>query len=178
MTVSWRSFPPEFPVKSADFSENLPLKISRNFDFFSAKYQKPCLKVNSWIMPDQKKELRSLRVYMYMFTGTMNPEVFTNKLGNSIINLFAQTLPRACFLVADMPTWLWDLSYNLEQTCTKVSLLQFTQTLLRACFILLLTYTKNCTKLITVYGLAKLITDFIQNSILIYFNLFPIMDPV
>ena len=31
-----------FPVKSADFSANLPLKIPRNFAFFSAKYQKPC----------------------------------------------------------------------------------------------------------------------------------------
>ena len=25
--VSWRSFPPKFPVTSADFSKNLPLKI-------------------------------------------------------------------------------------------------------------------------------------------------------
>jgi len=31
----------ENPAKSADFSANLPLKIPRNFDFFSAKYQKP-----------------------------------------------------------------------------------------------------------------------------------------
>ena len=31
-----------FPTKSADFSVNLPLKIRRNFAFFSAKYQKPC----------------------------------------------------------------------------------------------------------------------------------------
>ena len=30
-----------FPAKSADFSANLPLKIPRNFAFFSAKYQKP-----------------------------------------------------------------------------------------------------------------------------------------
>ena len=29
-------------MKSADFSANLPLKIPRNFAFFSAKYQKPC----------------------------------------------------------------------------------------------------------------------------------------
>ena len=28
-------------MKSADFSVNLPLKIPRNFAFFSAKYQKP-----------------------------------------------------------------------------------------------------------------------------------------
>ena len=27
LIVSWRSFPPKFPVKSADFSKNLPLKI-------------------------------------------------------------------------------------------------------------------------------------------------------
>ena len=50
----WRSFPPKFPVKSADFPKNLPAKILRkltfsrknlpksadcsaNFDFFSAK---------------------------------------------------------------------------------------------------------------------------------------------
>ena len=32
----------ENPAKSADFSTNLPLKIPRNFAFFSAKYQKPC----------------------------------------------------------------------------------------------------------------------------------------
>ena len=32
-----------FPRKSADFSANLPLKIPRNFAFFPAKYQKPCL---------------------------------------------------------------------------------------------------------------------------------------
>ena len=29
-------------AKSVDFSANLPLKIPRNFAFFSAKYQKPC----------------------------------------------------------------------------------------------------------------------------------------
>ena len=65
--VSWRSFPPKFPVRLADFSNNLPLKILRNLTFFrenpaksanfsanlplkipqnfvlfSAKYQKPC----------------------------------------------------------------------------------------------------------------------------------------
>ena len=53
LIVSWRSFLPKFPVKLADFSKNLPLKILqnlnfsakilRNFDFFSVKYQKPCL---------------------------------------------------------------------------------------------------------------------------------------
>ena len=43
LIVSWRSFPLKFPVKSADFSANLPLKIPRNFAFFSAKYQKPWL---------------------------------------------------------------------------------------------------------------------------------------
>ena len=32
-----------FPTKSADFSATLPLKIPRNFAFFSAKYQKPWL---------------------------------------------------------------------------------------------------------------------------------------
>ena len=32
--VSWRSSPPKFPVKSADFSKNLPLKILRNLTFF------------------------------------------------------------------------------------------------------------------------------------------------
>ena len=34
-------FSRENPAKSADFSANLPLKIPRNFAFFSAKYQKP-----------------------------------------------------------------------------------------------------------------------------------------
>ena len=36
LIVSWRSFPPQFPVKSADFSKNLPLKILRYLTF-SAK---------------------------------------------------------------------------------------------------------------------------------------------
>ena len=36
-------FPRENPAKSADFFANLPPKIPRNFAFFSAKYQKPCL---------------------------------------------------------------------------------------------------------------------------------------
>ena len=36
LIVSWRSFPLKFPVKSADFSMNLPLKIHRNLTF-SAK---------------------------------------------------------------------------------------------------------------------------------------------
>ena len=36
-------FSRENPAKSADFSTNLPLKIPRNFAFFSTKYQKPCL---------------------------------------------------------------------------------------------------------------------------------------
>ena len=36
LIASWRSFPgpPKFPVKSADFSKNLPLKIVRNLTFF------------------------------------------------------------------------------------------------------------------------------------------------
>ena len=33
LIVSWRSFAPKFPVKSADFSKNLPLKILRNLTF-------------------------------------------------------------------------------------------------------------------------------------------------
>ena len=34
LIVSWRTFPPKFPVKSADFSKNLPLKILRKLTFF------------------------------------------------------------------------------------------------------------------------------------------------
>ena len=34
LIVSWRSFPPKFPVTSADFSNNLPLKILQNLTFF------------------------------------------------------------------------------------------------------------------------------------------------
>ena len=34
LIVSWRSFPPKFPVKPAEFSKNLPLKILRNLTFF------------------------------------------------------------------------------------------------------------------------------------------------
>ena len=34
LIVSWRSFPPKFPVKSTDFSKKLPLKMLRNLNFF------------------------------------------------------------------------------------------------------------------------------------------------
>ena len=34
LIVSWQSFPLKFPVKSAAFSKNLPLKILRNLTFF------------------------------------------------------------------------------------------------------------------------------------------------
>ena len=40
-----------FPAKLADFSANLPLHILRNFAFFSAKYQKPCI-TNLYITKD------------------------------------------------------------------------------------------------------------------------------
>ena len=74
LIVSWRSFPPKFPVKSADFSKNLPMKIlrklsfstkipgnrpivpriltfsPRNLAFFSAKYQKSCIWHDSGIV--------------------------------------------------------------------------------------------------------------------------------
>ena len=33
LIVSWPIFPPKFPVKLADFSTNLPLKILRNLTF-------------------------------------------------------------------------------------------------------------------------------------------------
>ena len=36
LIVSWRSFPLKFPMKSADFFKNLPLKILRN-EFFLLK---------------------------------------------------------------------------------------------------------------------------------------------
>ena len=45
LSVFWL-FSPENPVKLADFSANLPLKIPRNFAFFSTKYQKPCPNVS------------------------------------------------------------------------------------------------------------------------------------
>ena len=34
LIVSWRSFSPKFPVKSADFSNNLPQKVLQNLTFF------------------------------------------------------------------------------------------------------------------------------------------------
>ena len=37
LIVSWQSFPPKFPVKAADFSKNLPLKILWNLIFFPLK---------------------------------------------------------------------------------------------------------------------------------------------
>ena len=42
-STNFAFFSHENPAKSADFPANLPLKIPRNFAFFSAKYQKPCL---------------------------------------------------------------------------------------------------------------------------------------
>ena len=38
-----------FPAKLADFSANFPLKIPRNFAFFSAKYQKPRSKYLNYV---------------------------------------------------------------------------------------------------------------------------------
>ena len=40
LIVSWRSFPLKFPVKTADFSKNLPPKILRNLTFFPLKSRK------------------------------------------------------------------------------------------------------------------------------------------
>ena len=37
LIVSWWSFPPKFPVKSANFSKNSPLKTPSKFDFFPLK---------------------------------------------------------------------------------------------------------------------------------------------
>ena len=37
LIVSWRSYPPKFPVKSANFSKNSPLKTPSKFDFFPLK---------------------------------------------------------------------------------------------------------------------------------------------
>ena len=44
-------FSRENPAKSAGFSANLPLKIPRNFAFFSAKYQKPCKACHIHVKP-------------------------------------------------------------------------------------------------------------------------------
>ena len=132
----------------------------RNIRNLPSAWNLNALKMNFWIMPDQKKKagvIKSLHPQVHWYTVhvqlvqyelgpffllSKKPGVFRNKLGNTIIILFGlNTLPRACFLVVDMPTWLWDLSYkSWTNLCMKVSLLQFTQTLLRACFILLLTY--------------------------------------
>ena len=67
----------ENPAKSADFSANLPLKIPRNFAFFSAKYQKPCTS-----LPRQRSygfvtrlRLRG-RLYMYQISLT-HPSLWT-----------------------------------------------------------------------------------------------------
>ena len=45
LSVFWL-FSRENAAKLADFSANLPLKIPRNFAFFSTKYQKPCPNVS------------------------------------------------------------------------------------------------------------------------------------
>ena len=56
LIVCWRSFPPKFPVKSADFPKNLPPKILRKLTFFrknpakwadfSAKFDFPPAKIS------------------------------------------------------------------------------------------------------------------------------------
>ena len=40
LIVSWRTFSPKFPVKSADFSKNFLLKILRKLTFFLLKSRK------------------------------------------------------------------------------------------------------------------------------------------
>ena len=63
-------FSRENPAKLADFSANFPLKIPRNFAFFSAKYQKPCY----WDL--KYYFLRSLKsaayvIFVISFMGTL-----------------------------------------------------------------------------------------------------------
>ena len=114
---------------------------------------------NAW--PKKIKELESLRAYIHLSTGGMDctckywynetgpffllskkPGVFRNKLGNSIIILFALNITQSLFPCG----WHANLTLGPKlqswtNLCMKViSLLQFPQTLLRACFILLLTY--------------------------------------
>lgn len=75
------------------------------------------------------------------FLLSKRPGVFRNKLGNSIITLFALNVTQSLFPCG----WHANLTLGPKlqswtNLCIKVRLLQFTQTLLRACFILLLTY--------------------------------------
>ena len=53
-------FSRENPAKLADFSANLPLKIPRNFAFFSAKYQKPW--ILDWHVRVQRKSVLQLAI--------------------------------------------------------------------------------------------------------------------
>ena len=55
--VSWRSFPTKFPMKSADFSKNLPLQILRNLTFFRENSAKSAdFSANFDFFPVKKKQ--------------------------------------------------------------------------------------------------------------------------
>ena len=58
-------FSRENPAKSADFSANLPLKIPRNFAFFSAKYQKPWIAKQNKSFPKDAKKITSPSFSLY-----------------------------------------------------------------------------------------------------------------
>ena len=47
----WRSFPPKLPVRSANFSKNLPLKILRNLTFFAKIPQNRLIFCEFWLSP-------------------------------------------------------------------------------------------------------------------------------
>ena len=58
LIVSWRSFPPKFPVKSADFSKNLPLKILQNLTFlhWNPRNRPICLRILTFF-PRKSREI-------------------------------------------------------------------------------------------------------------------------
>ena len=59
LIVSWRSFPPKFPVTSADFSNNLPLKIPQNRPIF--------LRILTFLPRKSRKIGRFLREFWLFF---------------------------------------------------------------------------------------------------------------
>ena len=81
-------FSRENPTKSGDFSANLPLKILRNFAFFSAKYQKPC-KNRRGLLEKAKTNWSLLKLidFRKIFIITCNIPYWNVEVKRSIVRL-------------------------------------------------------------------------------------------
>ena len=128
LIVSWRGFPPKFPVKSANFSKNLPLKIlqnltffrenpaksadfSANFDFFLQKYQKsadfsanfdflPAKIPRNWLIFPQLCPWKSCEILLFFPRNIRSPvqEIQTVPFNYPVSNLIS--LPSLSILIS------------------------------------------------------------------------------